>query len=70
MDVYKIHQEFNWINKILFSSQTDKHMECSLVLFDNFMNKWCFEMTQDLKIIFNRNFNENYLFQNKKVLSL
>ena len=34
------------------------------------MNKWRFEMTEDLKITFNRDFNENYLSQTEKVLSL
>jgi ribosome-associated toxin RatA of RatAB toxin-antitoxin module len=70
MDVYQIHQEFNWVNKVLFSSQTKKHIECSVNLFNNFMNKWRFEMTDDLKIEFNRDFNENCLSQTEKVVSL
>tara|TARA_R110000868_G_scaffold45949_1_gene152141 strand:- start:1756 stop:1968 length:213 start_codon:yes stop_codon:yes gene_type:complete len=70
MDVFQIHQEFNWVNKVLFSSQTDKHIQGSINVFNNFMNKWRFEMTEDLKITFNRDFNENCLFQTKKTLSL
>jgi hypothetical protein len=70
MNVFQIHQEFNWVNKVLFSSQTDKHIECSVNLFNNFMNKWRFEMTEDLKISFKRDFNENYLFQTEKLVSL
>jgi hypothetical protein len=70
MDIFQIHQEFNWVNKVLFSSQNNKHIECSVNLFNNFMNKWRFEMTEDLKIILNRNFNENYLFQREKMVSL
>jgi len=70
MDVFQIHQEFNWVNKVLFSSKTNKHIECSVNLFNNFMNKWRFDMTEDLKITLNRNFNENCLFQTEKVLSL
>jgi hypothetical protein len=70
MDLFHIHQEFNWVNKVLFSSKTDTHIECSVNLFNNFMNKWRFEMTEDLKINLNRNFNENYLFQREKVISL
>lgn len=70
MDVFQIHKEFNWVNKVLFSSQTNKHIECSVKLFNNFMNKWSFEMTEDLKITFNLNFNENCLFQTEKILSL
>jgi hypothetical protein len=70
MDVFQIHQEFNWVNKMLFSSKNNKHIECSVNLFNNFINKWRFEMTEDLKITFNRDFNENYLFQREKVISL
>ena len=70
MDIFQINQEFNWVNKVLFSSQTNKHIECSINLFNNFMNKWRFEMTEDLKITFNRDFNKNCLSQTEKVLSL
>jgi len=70
MDVFQIHQEFNWVNKVLFSSQNNKHIECSVKLFNNFMNKWRFEMTEDLKITLNLNFNQNYLSQTEKVVSL
>jgi ribosome-associated toxin RatA of RatAB toxin-antitoxin module len=70
MDVYQIHQEFNWVNKVLFSSETSKHISVSINLFNNFMNKWRFDMTEDLKITFNRDFNENCLFQEEKLLSL
>jgi hypothetical protein len=70
MNVYQIHQEFNWVNKVLFSSQTNKHISVSVNLFDNFMNKWCIEMTEDLKITFNRDFSENCLSQTEKVVSL
>jgi hypothetical protein len=70
MRFLEIHQEFNWVNKVLFSSKTNKHIEVSINLFNNFMNKWRFEMTEDLKITFNRDFNENYLSQTEKVLSL
>jgi len=70
MDIFKIHQEFNWVNQVLFSSQTEKHIEYCVNLFNNFMNKWRFEMTDDLKITFDRDFNENCLFQTEKVLSL
>jgi ribosome-associated toxin RatA of RatAB toxin-antitoxin module len=70
MDIHQIHQEFNWVNKVLFSSKTEKHIEGCINLFNNFMNKWRFEMTEDLKITFNRDFNKNYLSQTEKVLSL
>ena len=70
MRFLEIHQEFNWVNKVLFSSKTNKHIEVSINLFNNFMNKWRFEITEDLKITFNRDFNENCLYQTEKVLSL
>jgi hypothetical protein len=70
MDVFQIHQEFNWVNKVLLSSQTNKHIEGSINLFNNFINKWEFDMTEDLKITFDKNFLENCLLQREKVLSL
>ena len=70
MNVYNIHQEFNWVNKVLFSSKTDKHIEGCVNLFNNFIDKWGFEMTEDLKITFNRDFNENYLSHRENILSL
>lgn len=70
MDVFQVYQDFKWVNNVLFSSKTKKHIEVSVNLFNNFMNKWRFEMTEDLKITFNQNFNENCLKHKKKVLSL
>ena len=70
MDVFQIHQEFNWVNKVLLSSQTNKHIEGSTNLFNNFINKWEFDMPEDLKITFDKNFLENCLLQREKVLSL
>jgi ribosome-associated toxin RatA of RatAB toxin-antitoxin module len=70
MDAIQIHQEFDWVNKVLFSSKTDKHIQGSINVFNNFMNKWRFEMTEDVKITFDLNFNKNCLFQTEKVLSL
>ena len=70
MDVFQIHQEFNWVNKALFSSQTNKHIESSIKLFNNFMNKWRFDMTEDLKITFDRDFLKNCLYQTENVLYL
>ena len=70
MNLFQIHQEFNWVNKTLFSSKTEKHIEGCINLFNNFMNKWCFEMTEDLKITFNRDFNKNCLSHMENILSL
>ena len=67
MDVLQIHQEFNWVNKVLFSSQTDRHIQGSINLFDNFMNKWRFEMTQDLKITLSNDFHINLEKQSEKI---
>jgi hypothetical protein len=67
MDVFQIHQEFNWVNKVLFSSQTDRHIQGSINVFDNFMNKWRFEMTQDLKITLSNDFHINLEKQSEKI---
>jgi ribosome-associated toxin RatA of RatAB toxin-antitoxin module len=70
MDILQVNIEFNWVNKVLLSSKTDIHIEYSINLFKNFMNKWRFDMTKDLKITFNRDFSKNCLEHRKKVLSL
>ena len=67
MDVFQIHQEFNWVNKVLFSSQTKRHIECSINLFNYFMNKWRFEITEDLKITLSNDFHMNFKEQSKKI---
>jgi hypothetical protein len=67
MDVLQIHQEFNWVNKVLFSSQTDRHIQGSINIFNNFMNKWRFEMTQDLKITLSNDFHINLEEQSEKI---
>ena len=67
MDVFQIGEEFNWVNKVLFSSQTDRHIQGSINVFNNFMNKWRFEMTQDLKITLSNDFHINFEEQSKKI---
>jgi hypothetical protein len=67
MDVFSMVEEFNWVNKVLFSSETDVHMKCSDNLFSNFLNKWRFEMTEDLKITLSNDFRINYEKQSEKV---
>lgn len=67
MDVFLMVEDFNWVNRVLFSSETDTHMECSDNLFDNFLNKWRFEMSEDTKIKLSNDFRVNFEEQNKKV---
>ena len=67
MDILRICQEYDWVNKVLFSSQTDRHIQGSINVFNNFMNKWRFEMTQDLKITLSNDFHINFEEQSKKI---
>jgi ribosome-associated toxin RatA of RatAB toxin-antitoxin module len=67
MDVFLMTEEFNWVKKVLFSSETDVHMKCSDNLFSNFLNKWRFEMTEDLKITLSNDFRVNYKEQSEKI---
>ena len=67
MDVFSMVEEFNWVNKVLFSSETDVHMKCSDNLFSNFLNKWRFEMTEDLKITLSNDFHINFEEQSEKI---
>ena len=42
-------------------------MICCDYLFDNFLNKWRFEMTEDLKITLSNDFRVNYEEQSEKI---
>jgi ribosome-associated toxin RatA of RatAB toxin-antitoxin module len=42
-------------------------MKCSDNLFKNSLNKWRFEMTEDLKITLSNNFSVNYNEQSEKI---
>lgn len=60
-------EEFNWVNKVLFSSENYNHLKCSDNLFNNFLKKWRFEMTEDLKITLSNDFYINFQKQIKKI---
>ncbi len=60
-------EEFNWVKKVLFSSQTYDHIRCCDNLFNNFINKWKFDMTKDLKITLSNDFRINYEEQIEKI---
>ena len=42
-------------------------MECCDNLFNNFLNKWRFDITEDLKITLSNDFRVNYTEQNEKI---
>jgi ribosome-associated toxin RatA of RatAB toxin-antitoxin module len=67
MDVFQIVEEFNWVNNVLISSQTYEHIKNCNSLFNNFINKWRFEMTEDLKITLSNDFRVNYKEQSEKI---
>ncbi len=67
MDVFLMSEEFNWVKKVLFSSQTTKHIQCTDNLFNNFLNKWRFDMTEDLKITLSNDFYVNCDEQIEKI---
>jgi hypothetical protein len=67
MDVFMMSEEFNWVKKVLFSSQTYDHIRCCDNLFNNFINKWKFDMTKDLKITLSNDFRINYEEQIEKI---
>jgi hypothetical protein len=67
MDVFQINTEFNWVKKVLFSSETYDHIRCCDNLFNNFINKWKFDITKDLKITLSNDFRINYEEQIEKI---
>jgi ribosome-associated toxin RatA of RatAB toxin-antitoxin module len=52
---------------VLITAQTTKQMECCDNLFNNFLNKWRFDITEDLKITLSNDFRVNYTEQNEKI---
>ena len=67
MDVFKVTEEFNWVRKVLSSSTNCNHIMVSLKLFNNFLNKWRFEMDRELKSTFSDDFYEDYWIIRRKI---
>lgn len=67
MDVFKVTEEFNWVSKVLSSSTNSNHIMVSLKLFNNFLNKWRFEMNRELKSTFSDDFYEDYWIIRRKI---
>lgn len=67
MDVFKVTEEFNWVSKVLSSSTNSNHIVVSLKLFNNFLNKWRFEMDRELKSTFSDDFYEDYWIIRRKI---
>lgn len=67
MDVFKVTEEFNWVRKVLSSSTNSNHIVVSLKLFNNFLNKWRFEMDRELKSTFSDDFYEDYWIIRRKI---
>lgn len=67
MDVFKVTEEFNWVSKVLSSSTNSNHIMVSLKLFNNFLNKWRFEMDRELKSTFSDDFYEDYWIIRRKI---
>jgi hypothetical protein len=67
MDVFMMSEEFNWVKKVLLSSQTYDHINGCYNLFNNFIKKWRFDMTKDLKITLSNDFRINYEEQIEKI---
>jgi hypothetical protein len=67
MNIFMMNEEFNWVKKVLLSSQTYEHINGCNNLFNNFINKWKFDMTEDLKITLSNDFCVNYDEQIEKI---
>ena len=67
MDIFLMTEDFNWVKKVLLSSQTQNHINYSNNFFNNFINKWRFEMSEDLKITLTNNFRVIY---NEKIVKM
>jgi hypothetical protein len=57
MEFIEIKNEFNWVIKILNSSKTKEHISASEKLFENFIKKWDFEISDIMKLKYQNEFN-------------
>jgi hypothetical protein len=64
MDIIEIEKEFNWVIKVLNSSINNNHINTSIRLFEVFLEKWDWEMSDEKKLslhgVFNRNKTQKY----------
>lgn len=44
-----IQKEYEWVSKVLVSSENENQINSCVVLFNNLLNKWYSKLTEDLK---------------------
>jgi len=59
MEFIEIKNEFTWVIKILNSSKTKEHISASEKLFENFVRKWDFELSDIMKLKYQNEFAQS-----------
>jgi hypothetical protein len=65
--INNLNKEFNWVRKVLLSSTNINHIVVSIKLFNNFLNKWRFDIDEGIKTTFLDDFYEDYWVIKRKI---
>lgn len=57
MDVINIENDFKWVLKVLNSSINNNHINTSIILFNTFLKKWDWEISDEKKLSLYGKFN-------------
>lgn len=59
MDIIEIKKDFDWVLKVLESSTNNGHINTSVRLFDIFIEKWDWEISEEKKLTLFSTFNRS-----------
>jgi hypothetical protein len=57
MDFENIKKDFDWVIKVLESCKTSQHLTTTIKLFDVFLEKWDWDLSDERKLTFYSVFN-------------
>jgi len=58
MDIIKIQKDYEWVLKVLISSINESQIKTTDRLFNNFINKWSEELSEERKQTFFSNYRK------------
>lgn len=58
MEFQDIKKDFDWVIRVLESSQNNNHLSTSIKLFEIFLNKWDWELSDERKMTLHSIFNK------------
>lgn len=67
MEFLKINSDYNWVLKVLNSCTRLEQLEICQKLFNNFINKWISDLSEEKTLTFNWNFQKH---KSQKIIEL